>query len=360
MASDVIGVGVVGSSPLRDLSHALEVRAQQLETLVAGLDQVIAEQAAERTRVRLALAQAEEVRAQIMEHRRLVRPEVLAGALRRSGELYARMRSLDTRLEGLEERRAGIRSEQDQLGQIRPLAAELGADLSVSSVTSDDPQVVFRRAERQLHRLVSQDHAAISEMIISGPLEDLADVVLAVELIGRRVGRAPALTVTTEVTHCKEVTRRAMSRMHRLLFQISPEGLEEEGLVTSVRRAAADLTGIVSVRPQVFGEQRPLAPAIGIAAFRVVVEAIENAYRHGRAEEVEVVFAFLPGRLQVVVADRGEGFDVGATEARLGRTRSLGLISMRERAENAGGSLEIRSTLGAGTEVRVDFDTSRG
>jgi hypothetical protein len=329
-----------------------------LETLIAGLDEVIAEQSAERTRVRLALAQAEEVRAQIMEHRQLVRPEVLAGALRRSGELYARMRSLDARLEGLEERRAGMLSERDQLGQIHPLAAELGVDLTARSVTADDPQVVCRRAERQLQRLVTQDHEAISEMIMSGPLEDLADVVLAIELIGRRVGRAPALSVTSEITQCKEVTRRAMARMDRLLFQISPQGLEEEGLVTSVRRAGADLIGIVTVRVQVVGEERHLSPSIGMAAFRVVVEAIENAYRHGRADEVEVVFAYLPGRLQVIVADRGEGFDVGATEARLGRTRSLGLISMRERVENIGGSFEIRSALGAGTEVRAIFDTS--
>ena len=358
MASDGMRVGVIGSSPLRDLSHALEARAQELETLLAGLDQVIAEQSAERNRVRLALAQAEEVRAQIMEHRRLVRPEVLAGALRRSGELYGRMRSLDARLEGLEERRNGMRSEREQLGQIRPLAAELGVDLTARSVTADDPQVVCRRAERQLQRLVGQDHEAISDMIMSGPLEDLADVVLAVELIGRRVGRAPALTVTREVTECKEVTRRAMARMHRLLFQISPQGLEEEGLVTSVRRVGADLLGVVTVRVQVVGEERHLPLAMALAAFRVVVEAIENAYRHGRAEEVEVVVAFLPRRLQVVVADHGDGFDVGATEARLGRTRSLGLISMRERVENVGGSFEIRSSLGAGTEVRAVFDTA--
>ncbi|MGA3183376.1 MAG: ATP-binding protein [Candidatus Dormibacteria bacterium] len=358
MASDGIRVGALGSSPLRDLSHALEERAQELETLISGLDEVIAEQTAERTRVRLALAQAEEVRAQIMEHRRLVRPEVLAGALRRSGELYARMRSLDSRLAGLEERLTGMRSERDQLGQIRPLAEELGIDLTARSVTADDPQVVCRRAERQLQRLVMQDHEAITDMIMSGPLEDLADVVLAVELIGRRVGRAPALTVTSEITQCKEVTRRAMARMDRLLFQISPQGLEEEGLVTSVRRAGADLLGIVTVRVQVVGEERHLPLSIAMAAFRVVVEAIDNAYRHGRAEEVEVVVAFLPRRLQVVVGDHGEGFDVGATEARLGRTRSLGLISMRERVENVRGSFEIRSALGAGTEVRAVFDTA--
>jgi two-component system sensor histidine kinase DegS len=343
---------------VRELSRALDERAQELDTVLAGLDQRIAEANAERTRVRQALARAEEVRAEIMAHRGLVQPEALTDALRRSGEIYARLRQLDSRLEGLEERRAGLGSERAQLDQLRPLAAELGADQRTRAVTSDDPGVVCRRAERQLHRLVTQDHDAVADLILSGPLEDLADVVLAVELIGRRVGRAPAVTVTSEVTQCKEVTRRALARMQRLLFQIHPGGLEEEGLVSAVRRAAADLTGAVTVRLQVVGEERRLLPGIGLAAFRVIVEAIDNACRHGRAGEVEVVLSFLPGRLQVVVADHGEGFDVGATEARLGRTRSLGLIGMRERVENVGGSFEIRSALGAGTEVRAAFDTA--
>jgi two-component system sensor histidine kinase DegS len=284
--------------------------------------------------------------------------ETLAGALRRSGELYGRLRHLDARIEGLEERRTGLISEREQLRQLGPMAAQLRADQRVSAVTSDDPGVVCRRAERQLHRMVTQDHEAVTDLLVSGPLEDLADVVLAVELIGRRVGRAPAVTVTSEVTQCKEATRRAMARMHRLLFQISPRGLESEGLVTSVRRVGADLMGVATVRVQVVGEERRLPPAVGLAAFRVIVEAIDNACRHGRAQEVEVVLSFQPGRLQLVVVDRGEGFDVGATEARLGRTRSLGLIGMRERVENAGGTLEIRSALGAGTEVRAIFDTA--
>jgi two-component system sensor histidine kinase DegS len=334
------------------------MRAQELDTVIGALDEVTAETTAERARVHRAMAQAEEVRGQLMQHRQLVTEEVLASALRRSGDIYARLRSLDSRLEGLEERRAGLESEREQIGYLRQGAAELSADHGARSVTSDDPRIVCRRAERQLHRLVAQDHEAVAGLILSGPLEDLADVALAVELIGRRVGQAPALTVTSEVTQCKEVARRALERMYRVLFQIRPQGLEEEGLVASVRRFAADLEDAVAVRVEVVGEERRLPSAIGLAGFRVVVEAIENAYRHGGSEEVEVVLAFLPAKLQIVVADHGEGFDVGATEAGLGRTQALGLISMRERVENVGGSFEIRSSLGAGTEVRAAFDTT--
>ena len=357
-ASDGVRGGAAVASPLRDLTRVVEGRIQELQTVLAGLEEAVTEAASERSRVRLALAQAEEVRSQVLEHRRLVRDEVLVASLRRSGDLYTRLRCLEARLEGLGERRLGLGSELDQLEDLRALVQGLQADERTRSISADDPRVVGRRVERQLHRLVVQDHAALADRILSGPLEDLADIVLAVELIGRRVGRVPAVAVTSEVVQCKEVARRALEAMHRLLFQISPVGLDEDGLVHAVRRLAADLAGSVQVRVEVVGEEPRLLPGAALASFRVVVEAIDNACRHGQVGEVEVVLAFLPGRLNLVVSDRGEGFDVGATEARLGRTRGLGLISMRERVENAGGSLEIRSALGAGTEVRAVFDTA--
>ena len=82
-----------------------------------------------------------------------------------------------------------------------------------------------------------------------------------------------------------------------------------------------------------------------------------NAVTHGRASVVEVVLLFQPQRVAVVVRDDGEGFDVSATEARLGRNRGLGLISMRQRAQIEGGHLEVRSVIGEGTEVKGNFPT---
>ena len=358
MASDGIRGAALGSSPVRDLSRTLDERIQELDTVLAGLEEVSAETTAERIRVRLALAQAEEVRGQILEHRNLVQVETLADAVRRSGELYARLCHLDARLEGIEERRAGLRSEREQLAQLRPLAAQLETDQSTRAVTADDPGVICRRAERQLHRLVTQDHEAVTDLIVSGPLEDLADVVLAVELIGHRVGKAPARHGHLRGRRVQGGGTPRPGSDASPPLQDQPPGVGGGGPghlgPTGRRRPHGDRD---RPRPGV-GEERRLHPPVGLAAFRVVVEAIDNAYRHGRSDEVEVVLAFLPGRLQAVVADHGEGFDVGATEARLGRTRALGLITMRERVENVGGSFEIRSALGAGSEVRAVFTTA--
>jgi two-component system sensor histidine kinase UhpB len=99
-----------------------------------------------------------------------------------------------------------------------------------------------------------------------------------------------------------------------------------------------------------------MPPSTALAAFRVIEEAVDNAVRHSHTKSIAVVMAFANERLVIVVRDDGEGFDVAATEALMGRTHTVGLISMRERAEIAGGTCDVRSVLGVGTEVRAGFD----
>jgi signal transduction histidine kinase len=79
----------------------------------------------------------------------------------------------------------------------------------------------------------------------------------------------------------------------------------------------------------------------------LVTEALSNALRHSRSEEVRVLVTKEANDLVIEVIDRGAGFrttDVG---------RGLGLASMRARAESHGGRAEVHSEPGEGTRVRV-------
>jgi signal transduction histidine kinase len=356
MATPSAPAGSPATPPLGEVSVTLEGRRGQLTQLLADLERDAAQAAAERAAVLQALTQAEQARVQVLEHRRLARADQMAVAMRSSADLYVRLRRLDARLDGLEERRAGLGAERDQLNRLQELVAALAGDPALLSADRDDRRILCRRAERELIRLVTQDHDAVAERLFQGPLEDLADLALAVELIGRRAPGAADARLAGELSGCRQAAQSALERMQRLLFQVHPAGLAEEGLVSCVRRYAEQLAGEVAVRLDVIGEEPALRPAVARAAFRVVSEAVDNARRHAHAEEVEVVLSFSPGRLHVVVGDRGEGFDLAAAEARLGRSRGMGLIGMRERVENVGGSLDVRSTPGAGTEVRAVFD----
>ena len=83
--------------------------------------------------------------------------------------------------------------------------------------------------------------------------------------------------------------------------------------------------------------------------FRIVQEALTNVARHSQAERVLIRGRVSSGELEVQIDDNGVGF----AEAKLQSPQSLGLISMRERAESIGGRLEVVSRAGRGTTVSV-------
>jgi two-component system sensor histidine kinase DegS len=85
-------------------------------------------------------------------------------------------------------------------------------------------------------------------------------------------------------------------------------------------------------------------------AYRVVQEALSNAVKHARASRVEVRIDATTGILRVEVVDDGRGFDATDPRAFL-KDGKVGLASMRERAELAGGTFTIRSVIGRGTTV---------
>jgi two-component system sensor histidine kinase DegS len=164
--------------------------------------------------------------------------------------------------------------------------------------------------------------------------------------------------VVTELIDFKSVVREALDETRRLIFDLRPMTLDDLGLVPTLRRYIkeyADKSGIVA-RFHLVGEERRLPGNYEAVLFRIVQEALTNARKHARARNVDATLTLQQHRAVAVVKDDGEGFDVAGTEARQGRTRNLGLISMRERADLEKGSLEIRSQLGKGTEVRVSFD----
>ena len=96
-----------------------------------------------------------------------------------------------------------------------------------------------------------------------------------------------------------------------------------------------------------------LAAEIETTCFRIAQEALTNIARHAHASEVWVTLAGTEEELRLEVRDNGRGFDVAA--ARLGATagRSMGLLSMEERATLAGGRLAIDSALSRETRLSL-------
>nr|BFE59535.1 hypothetical protein GCM10020063_040610 [Dactylosporangium thailandense] len=95
----------------------------------------------------------------------------------------------------------------------------------------------------------------------------------------------------------------------------------------------------------------PLAARYELA--QILYEALRNVAAHARATLVMVRLAATAGTLELSVRDNGTGFAVPEDLTVLSVAGSFGIIGMRERAQAVGGTLDIRSRPGAGTELVV-------
>lgn len=170
---------------------------------------------------------------------------------------------------------------------------------------------------------------------------------LAIDLASlRNSAHAPAKALIDETS--SRADRLAVS-VHDLSRRLHPYKLHLMGLVaalhelrTTMSQAGIPITfthGIVPAR---------LPEDLTLCLFRVVQEALQNAVKHSRARTISVQLSFGPTELALNIVDDGVGFDVDAAWG-----HGLGLVSMRERLDAIGGTLEIHSRPGAGTRLDI-------
>jgi signal transduction histidine kinase len=97
-----------------------------------------------------------------------------------------------------------------------------------------------------------------------------------------------------------------------------------------------------------------LNPPDALQVLRIVQEVLTNVLKHAQARTVRIATACDGSEVKVLVEDDGVGFD----PASAGRGR--GLSHLRQRAARLGGSIEIESTPGTGTRVRLNLALKRG
>jgi signal transduction histidine kinase len=137
------------------------------------------------------------------------------------------------------------------------------------------------------------------------------------------------------------------TEVRQLVDQLRPPALDE-GLAMALRSECRRFgDGALSIRLDIDGEVEPLPAAIEVAAYRIVAEALTNVVRHSRASSCRVTVR-RAAALTVEVSDDGVGLpDRGP--------KGVGLTSMKDRAEEVGGSLEMDSGTGRGTTIRVEL-----
>jgi signal transduction histidine kinase len=208
-----------------------------------------------------------------------------------------------------------------------------------------------RRAERlasarERQRLARDLHDSVTQTLFSMTLTAKSATLL--------LGRDPA-GLQDQLHQIEHLANSALSEMSVLGGEQAASALTEGGLVTSLERHLAERAHQdgLSVSLEIDGGER-LPEREAQTLLRVVQEALNNVVKHSGVSTA-VVRLRLRRPFRLEVEDRGQGFDPARAN-----DRGVGLMSMRERADEIGWCLSVVSSPGAGARVLVEEMSSDG
>lgn len=215
---------------------------------------------------------------------------------------------------------------------------------------------MLRRSVERLVLAREDERRRIRRDLHDGLGPTLAGIVLQVDLARSLVEQDPA-TAGETLDRVAARVQRAIADVRRIVDDLRPPVLDQLGLVDAIREGAALLTGPrhdggPSVSVEVLGHLGPVPPAAEVAAFRIVMEALTNACRHGGATRCRVHLV-TEGGLHIRVEDDGRGLPAEVTPG-------VGLGSMRDRAVELGGRCDVTARPGGGAIVSAFLPVPNG
>ena len=171
----------------------------------------------------------------------------------------------------------------------------------------------------------------------------------------------------TDLLHYKleqltETINDVLRQSRQIISNLRPHILDDLGVIAAFGKLIRDFEEKYDIKARFrHPDSLQINPDKGIVLFRILQEALHNVRRHSAASEVEITLCIGEnGRLQMKLNDNGRGFDIRQYRRRKEKTGSgLGLLTMRERAEELKAELRVESRPGDGCTVLLDVPMER-
>ena len=193
------------------------------------------------------------------------------------------------------------------------------------------------RVAREIHDTLSQSLGAISVQLE----------------IARMHANELGQEIRQHLATAHQLARSALAEARTSIWNMRSQVLEECDLGEALTRILHKLTDDSRVKTEVKvnGSKHRLSPRTENNLLRIGQEAITNAVKHAKANKITIILTFDSRIVHLSIHDDGIGFEAITRQA--GERRSFGLVGIRERVEQMGGTLEIISAPGKGTKITV-------
>jgi len=235
---------------------------------------------------------------------------------------------------------------------VRVIAAPDPTDARHMIATVED--ITAEKGRRSEAEAIATERHRIAHEIHDGVAQSLAGVRFKSALWQQAAGVPPAVGAALVELH--DVLTAAIVDLRRAIFALRPVDLDALGFFPALAQLVGDFgdQNQVAARLVVSGPQEALPAVYELPLFRVIQESLNNIGQHAQANSMLVRLAVdAAGGVAVSVRDNGRGFDPRQLSPAPEGDGHFGLRQMRERILHLGGTLDIRSAPGQGTELAI-------
>ncbi len=285
----------------------------------------------------------------------------------RGAHLLKMISSFETRHRDLKEQEKLLSAEVDRIEKLMSTSNEIAnrVRLALRIMDSQESEDGGSKGENQAlvnaYRIAERESITLARDLHDGPAQKLASAVMLVELAERMIRKGDTEKALDEFVEIKSQIREALWDTRSFLVRLNPKGLEY-GLDLAIKKFIDQMrmVGNTKITLSSKGDLSVLSMPLRSNIYKIIHQAVTNAVRDGNASSVRIFISVLRVKVNLKIIDDGRGFDLKEARKKAGEKGSFGLASMEERAQIAGGSINIDSTPGKGTLISLELPINGG
>ena len=210
----------------------------------------------------------------------------------------------------------------------------------------EESEARLRTLSRRLLDAQEEERRSLSRVLHDELGQTLTAIALDLKLASRRITDEET---ARSLTRAVEQTEELLKGLHDLATRVRPSVLDDlgfESALESLVEDSAERTGL-AVDLSLPAPMSDLSRVVAENVYRIVQEGLANVAQHAGTDAARVALRSHEGELEIVIEDRGRGFDPALLET----SSRLGLLGMRERVELLDGTFSLTSAPGAGTRI---------
>lgn len=220
----------------------------------------------------------------------------------------------------------------EELELLESVALQMGSAIKRIYLTKQEQEMAL---VRERNRLARDLHDSVNQLLFSVTLTARAGIEMTEEK-----------EIKETFKEIQNLTQSALTEMRALIWQLRPQGLES-GLIDAIKAYAEMLK--IQLTVNVSGVIQ-FPSRVEETLFRITQEALNNIRKHSGVQEAALYLTVTQTDILLVIKDEGRGFMI---DKRAQQIPSIGLQSIRDRANALGGTAEWVTEIGKGTELFV-------